>query len=248
LTNCGGTWSSSAGRSKCDTAESVLRPQTQVCNERYSALMTHARHVHLLLAPVLLASVALAQSADGQAATGAAGEESIAAARSQYTQTADIPPDANDGTTLAQLPRRGPGMPFPPQHGYPGRPYQTPWMDHGDAGHTLIGAAIGFGAGAAIGACGSDSSGTTRGGRVIIGGVIFAVIGGFIGGSHPWQHARRVYRPSGLEDDEESDRRSHSKAREGDPEPSASGRHVSPGQPASAETMAWRSSGMPAVP
>src|ERR1019366_59862 len=108
--------------------------------------MKHIKKSFFLLAPVLLASVALAQTRDAQVANSASEENSIAAARSQYTQTSDIPPDPSN-TTLAQLPRGGPGRPFPPQRGYPRGTYQTPWMDHGNGRHIFIGAAIGFGVG-----------------------------------------------------------------------------------------------------
>jgi hypothetical protein len=176
--------------------------------------MRYPRVIPSLLASLLTVSSASAQTSDAPTANNLNAGSEIAAARSQYSQTPEISPDANHDTIVAQLARRGPGRPFPPQRGYPRGTYQTPWMEHGNAGHALVGAAIGFGVGAAIGACGSDRSGTTLGGRVIIGGTILAVIGGAIGGAHPWPHARRAYRPSWPEDDEESDLRSHSKERD----------------------------------
>lgn len=209
--------------------------------------MTYLRVIPSFLASLLVVASAAAQTADGSTANYLPGRNEISMARSQYTQTADLAPDAND-TRLAQLPRRGPGMPFPPQRGYPRESHPPAWIDGGNAGHALIGAAIGFGVGAAIGASGSDRSGTTLGGRVIIGGTIFAVIGGFIGGAHPWPHPRRVYRPSWPEDDEESDLRSHSRAKEGQPRQSVLARPASPSQPTGAEAIAPPSLRTAAIP
>jgi hypothetical protein len=160
--------------------------------------MTHTNRIHhLLLLPVLLASAAFAQNGDGQVAVTARGIDQVEAARGQYMQTSNISPDTNDGKTLAQLPRRGPGMPFPRQRGYPRGIYATSWMDHGDAGHVLVGAAIGSGLGALVGVKANKDPhpGATAGAVVIFGG-LGALMGGLIGGSHPMLHARRVYRPS----------------------------------------------------
>jgi hypothetical protein len=149
-------------------------------------------------------------------------------ARGPYTQTGDILPDANN-TILAQLRRGGPGRPFPPQRGYPRERHQTPWMDHGGPGHIVIGAAIGFAVGAALGANQSAHNGTPVSGGIIVGGGLFGLIGGCVGeavgafhGVHySFAHGRKAYRPSWPEDDEESDLRSHSKAKEGHREASA---------------------------
>jgi hypothetical protein len=208
--------------------------------------MRYPRMIPSLLASLLIVSSAAAQTSDAPPANNLNAGNEIAAARSQYSQTPEISPDANHDTIVAQLPRRGPGRPFPPQRGYPRGTYQTPWMEHGNAGHALVGAAIGFGVGAAIGACGSDRSGTTLGGRVIIGGTILAVIGGAIGGAHPWPHARRAYRRSWPEDDEESDVRSHSKER--DAGQSVSTRQVFPRQSTGIEATAPPSSEARSVP
>jgi hypothetical protein len=245
--NCGGMLSSLVGRSnRCDTPESVPRPPAQPCSERYSALMRHTKHIHLLLASVLLASGASAQTRDSQVANSSSGENSISAARSRYAQTADISPDTNN-TMLAQLPRGGPGQPFPPRRGYPrSSSYQTQWMDHSNAAHALIGAAIGFGIGAALGANSSARNGTSVGAGVMIGGGLLGLIGGVIGsgtgGHYPFAYRRRVYRPSWPDDDEESDLRSHYKARERDPGHSASATQSSPSQPTGVEAMVQSSS------
>ena len=207
--------------------------------------MRYPRVIPSLLASLLIVSSATAQTSDAPTANDLNAGSEIAAARSQYTQTAEVSPDAKDDT-VAQLARRGPRTSFPPRRGYPRGTYQTPWMENGSAGHALVGAAIGFGVGAAIGACGSDRSGTTLGGRVIIGGTILAVIGGAIGAAHPWPHARRVYRPSWPEDDQERDLRSHSK--ESDPGQSVSTRQSLPRQSTGLEATVPPSSEVPAVP
>jgi hypothetical protein len=203
-----------------------------------------------------MASVTLAQTRDGQAADGAPAEKAISAARSRYIQTADTSPDA-DNTTLAQLHRGGPARPFPPQRGYPQGTYQTQWMDHGNAGHIVIGAAIGFAVGAALGANQSAHNGTPVAGGIIVGGGLFGLIGGCVGkavgdlhGMHyASAHRRRAYRPSWPEDrpeeDEQSDLGSHSKVKEDHPE--ASAKPALPGQPGGAEAMA-AASPIPAVP
>ncbi len=209
--------------------------------------MKNIKTISFLLAPVLLASVALAQTRDAQGVDNASAENSISAARSQYTL-----PDAS-GTTLAQLHRGGSAHPFPAQRGYPRGTYQTPWMDHGNAGHILVGAAIGFGVGAALGASGSARNGTPVAGGIIVGGGLFALFGGCVGkavgdlqGLHyASAHRRRIHRPSAPEDDEESEVGSHSKAKKQDQE--ALVKPASPGQGAGGDAMA-PASPMPAAP
>jgi hypothetical protein len=228
---------------RCDTRETITSLPAQLCNEHYSALMKHTKKFSFLLAPVLLASVAFPQTRDKQAADSTPAENAISAARSRYIQTADILPDA-DNTTLAQLHRGGPARPFPPQRGYPRETYQRPGADHGSAGHILIGAAIGFGVGAALGANQSAHNGTPVGGGIIVGGGLFGLIGGCVGqavgtfhGMHyASAHRRRANRPSWPEDDEESELRSHSKAKEGN-HAEASAKPASPGQPAGGEAL-----------
>jgi hypothetical protein len=216
--------------------------------------MGHTKQIHLLLASVLVTSVAFAQTTDRQTPDSAPPEGAIAAARSQYTPTTAIPTDASGGKTLAQFTQRRPGPPFPPQRGYPGGGYQTPWMHHGSPGHVLIGAAIGFAVGAALGAHQSAHNGTPVSGGIIIGGGLFGLIGGCVGeaiGTFPGVHyssvrSRRSYRPSWPEDDEQSDLRSPSKRKEDNPE--ASAKSASASQPAVVEATAAPSRGMPVVP
>lgn len=240
---------------RCDTRETITNTPAQFRSELYSAVMKHTKHLSLVLAPVFLASVALAQTQDSRVADSAPAESSIAAARSRYTQSSDTSPDA-DNTTLAQLHRSGPGRPFPRQRGYSRPTYQTPWMDHGNAGHILIGAAIGFGIGSAIGANNSARNGTPVGGGILIGGGLFGFLGGCVGkavgdlqGIHfaPMPR-RRTYRPSGPEDDEESNLRRHTKPKEDHTERLNSEGPASPGQPVRVEATASLSTDMPAIP
>jgi hypothetical protein len=204
----------------------------------------------LLLAPSVMAQMTEDRRPETETEKDTRRIDDISAARSRYTETPEVSPDANDNNILAQLPRRGPGMPFPSRRGYPRGSYQTPWMNHGGAGHAVIGAAIGFGVGAALGAISNAHQGTPVGAGAIVGGALFGFIGGAIGaahgGPHPFARRGRAYRPSWPEDDEESHLRSHPK--DGLAEQSVSARFVSPSQPAGVEAMAPPSPGIPAVP
>jgi len=109
---------------------------------------------------LLLGSSALPQTSDSQ--TSSAHANLIAAARCQYTpadnacavlsDSAEARRSAQDDTTLAQLPRRGPGRTFPTRAGYPPSTYPRRSMGVGNGRHAAIGAIIGFGLGAALGA------------------------------------------------------------------------------------------------
>jgi hypothetical protein len=218
--------------------------------------MKHTRNssillASVLLASVLLASVALAQTRDSLKEESISAEDSISAARSQYAQTSNISPDA-DNAILAQLPRGGPARPFPARRGYPRGTYQTTWMEHGNPGHALIGAGIGIGVGAALGAISNANKGAPVGSGAIVLGALFGFIGGAIGaahgGPHMFAHRGRVYRPCSPEDDEESQLHSHSKAKEGSLGQSVLAKQASPDRPIAAEAMPPLNSGMPAVP
>jgi hypothetical protein len=106
-------------------------------------------------------------------------------------------------------------------------------MEHGDARHAAIGAAIGFGLGALIAIkVNADQHQAATAGAVFIFGGVGAVFGGLIGGSHagPFAFARRRrdYQPFAPEEDEESDRHSHSTVKESRLERSAAARIASP--------------------
>jgi hypothetical protein len=186
--------------------------------------MKRAKHIPFLLfllASLMVASGALAQTKeDRQIETekDPLSEDAISAARSPYTQKAKVEGASRDAgddhdNVLAQLSRPKPMTPFPPHRGYPRGNYPTPWMEHGNAGHAVIGAIIGFGLGAALGATANTDrhSGATAG-AVFLCGSLGALIGGVIGGSHggpyAFAHHRRTYRPSGRAG-EESDLNAH---------------------------------------
>jgi len=205
-----------------------------------------------LLAALTLAPGAMAQTIEDQRTeteteTGkdARSIDTVAAARSKYTQTSDISLDAGN-TTLAQLRGRGPGHPFPSQRPYPRGTYQTPWRYHGDAGHILVGAAIGFGIGAALGAHNSARDGTPVAGGIVIGGGLFDLLGGCVGKAvgdlqdlhFASAHHRGTHLPSGPNNnDDESELASHpnphethtgQSARPTTPSPPAALRRVEP--------------------
>jgi len=176
---------------------------------------TYTLLLSLLLAAFTLASSASAQTIKAQRTEtetekDARNINTIAAARSQYTQTSEISLDTGD-PTLAQLRGPRPVRPFPSQRPYPRGTYQTPWRDHGNAGHILVGAAIGFGIGAALGAHNSSRDGTPVAGGIIIGGGLFALLGGCVGkavGDLQSLHFasgyhRGIYLPSAPNDDTE---------------------------------------------
>jgi hypothetical protein len=212
--------------------------------------MKNIKHLHFLLALVLLASVAWAQARDSSMENSVAENDSVSAARSQYTQAAENSPAA-DGTILARLRRRGPDRPLPSHRGYPLGTYQTPWMQHGNAAHAVIGAAIGFGIGAALGATHSERNGTPVAGGVIIGGGLLGFIGGTVGACHGgpylFTHRRRVYRPTEPEDDKEADLHPDARSKTDQAQQSVSAPPASDGQPVVAGVKAEPTSDIPAV-
>lgn len=193
--------------------------------------MKDVKLIPFVLTLVLIAATAAGQNADASATNDLLTQNEIAAARSRYSQTEDVVPGASDGKDLAQMPRRGPGMPVPPQYGYYRGTYPSPWIGSGDPGHMLIGAGIGFGIGAALGAIGGAHTGTSAG-SAIIGGSLCALIGAAIGASHgglhPVMYRKKFYRPSWPQEDEESTLRSHSKHLKDQAELSVPKRPVAP--------------------
>jgi hypothetical protein len=178
----------------------------------------HVSFLPFLLAFTISASSALAQTAENRETDH--GEERssrdpISVVRSPYTTNAcarDISGDSDNGIRLAQLSRSGLMHRSPSHHGYSRRNYQTPWMDHGNAGHALIGAAIGFGLGAAFGvAANADHHSGTNGAAVLIFGGLSALVGGAIGGAHggpfAFAHHRKISRPPWTTDEEEEESR-----------------------------------------
>src|ERR1700722_11088657 len=213
--------------------------------------MRHTHKFSPLLASILLASAALAQTNNSSDSDALPEVDSMAAARVRYARIAQ---DSSNNGTLAQFSQPGQRPRFPQHPVYPRQQtYQTPWMDHGNARHAVIGAGIGFGIGAALGASHSAHNGTPVGGGVLIGGGLFGFIGGAIGsglgGSHPFAH-RTIGLPMPGSEDEEANRgaeggepggRSKSAAR------AASGTPPSLGSSVDVRVFASRSSTMPLV-
>jgi hypothetical protein len=164
----------------------------------------------LMILVLLPTSAAIAQTADQQAADELT--NGVAAARCQYT-TADAACigskesgretiDTNDETTVAQLPRRIPGPPRRASHpmGYP-RAYSGMWMPSPGGRHAAIGALIGFGLGAAVGAMGMGTGGARA---TLTFGVLGGLLGAAFGCTTPSFHVRSPYRrgPWSYDEDE----------------------------------------------
>lgn len=190
----------------------------QLARGRQHAVMKCAKPIPFLLfllASLLAASGALAQTKeDRQIETkrDSLREEAISAARSRYTQNAKVENASRDAgddndNVLAQLSRPKPMPPFPHHRGYARGNYPAPWIEHGNAGHAVIGAVIGFGLGAVLGAtANSDRHPRATVGAVVLFGGLGALIGGVIGGSHgghyAFAHRRKTYPRSGREGEE----------------------------------------------
>ena len=147
--------------------------------------------VHCLLASLLfIQSVlpsALAQTEEGQPANDrlSAGENVVTS--SPYTQHEDIPGYSGDSQMPSEVARHKPVTPVPPYIRYP-RPgsYSGMWRKPGNRRHAFIGALIGFGLGAALGAkVNKDQHTQARNGAPILFGGAGALIGAAIGASHP---------------------------------------------------------------
>ena len=171
---------------------------------------------------VLLCSAAgaLAQPDSQQGKTDAG----VAVARCAYTQA-----DDSCTTTVAQMPRRMPGL--RPAIGPPPPRYSGMWMSPGSPGHALIGALIGFGLGAAIAAKGHAGAG-----GVVGLGTLGAGIGAAIGFSAPAFPARPRYRGRWPDNDDEE-------ASAGKPAPS----RESASQPAPAQSVAKAENPRPTI-
>jgi hypothetical protein len=145
--------------------------------------------VHSLLASILLIEsvlpCVLAQTGEGQTANDSVAAEKILVARSPYTQHEDIARSSSEGQTLSQLAQRRPVPLVPPQIRYPrGRSYGGMWRQRGNRRHALIGALIGFGLGAAIGAKANQDPHARIVAPVLFGSA-GALIGAAVGASRP---------------------------------------------------------------
>jgi hypothetical protein len=209
--------------------------------------MKSLKAIPSLLFSFLIGLSAAAQNSDGPTINDRPLSDQIAAARRRYTETTDVSSAPGDGKALAQLGR----PPLMPRHGYYQNRYQNSWTGPGDVDHPLIGAAIGFGFGAAIGALGAIHGHTPVGSGVLIGGSLFGFIGGAIGLSHGGlassMHRRRSDSPW-PDEDEESRLRSPSQPKEGQPEPSVLRTTVVNGEPAEIQASASPSPARLAVP
>jgi hypothetical protein len=155
----------------------------------------------------LMTSVALvatmAQAADPQPNDQPTGQADIAAARSTYLRAEGTPgKPSSDEDELAQF-RRPARRPAPGRSQYPRRAqYPTMWRE-GDGRRTAIGALIGFGLGAAMGAKVNSDNHQGAGVRAAL---VFGTFGGLFGaaighGIQPLPRTRR-YRSNWPSDEE----------------------------------------------
>jgi hypothetical protein len=145
--------------------------------------------VHSTLACLLLMASLLpcawAQAGNSQTPNEGPNAEKIRIARGAYTQHEDIPSCSGDGQTVSELAHHRPAPLVHPGIRYPrGRGYGGMWRQRGNGRHALIGALIGFGVGAAIGAKGNQDPHARVIAPVLFGGA-GALFGGAIGASHP---------------------------------------------------------------
>jgi hypothetical protein len=155
---------------------------------------------------IFFTAAAWAQSNDSKAS---APTTQVAVARCAYSHADTVCQPAAEhvsgDSSLAQIPRRGPGSPMHPGPymrrpgvGY-ADPYPWPAPEYNHAG---MGALIGFGLGAAAGA----STQTDVRGRVaasLAEGCLFGLLGGAIGHAIPAFHFRRQYDPGEWPDDDD---------------------------------------------
>lgn len=150
--------------------------------------------VYFLLASLLLIPSPLprawAQTAEEQTASDGPAAKEILAARRPYTQHEELSCCFRDGQTLSELARGSPApvVPLRSRHprarGYDGWGHGGMWRQPGNGRHALIGAIIGFGLGAAMGAKGNQDPHARVVAPVLSGGA-GALIGAALGASHP---------------------------------------------------------------
>lgn len=182
--------------------------------------------VSLIFVSNAAAQVAMAQSPELETITNSRDADAVAAARNQYTHNEAVddpkhsgtnPSDKADGkTTLAQLSRRGPGLPYPRSAGYPGAGSARMWQPSSGR-HAAIGALIGFGLGAAVGAkANTDQHEQARVAAPLIFGGFGALFGALVGASIPDGPGWRFHRRRPWSDEEEDEMGSSSKAHRSD--------------------------------
>jgi hypothetical protein len=147
-----------------------------------------------LLTPLLLVSSVLAQAGDQEVADQVANQAEITAARSRYLQTEDLSGGPSDRQAYPQSRRPSPQSSLPPRTGYPPRGYPARWSG-GSPKHAAIGALIGFGLGAALGAKFNTDHHDGAGVKAaLLFGTFGALIGATVGNSFGPMHHRAVYR------------------------------------------------------
>jgi len=170
--------------------------------QRYSAFMKNLRVLSPLLTLLFVGSMALAQEASPTV---------LEAPQPQENSVADTR-ESGEGKLISQV-RQYPHLPRRPMRPRRGQAYPPAFLP--PPPFSPVGALIGFGAGALLGASkAGDNTANTRVGLGLIGGGFGALFGGIIGGvirgPHSFRHHGR-YGPSWPEDDEEGNLRSHPK-------------------------------------
>jgi hypothetical protein len=205
----------SPSNSRCDTPKTVTKPAQHLQDESYRRLMKNTK----IFSPfmwLLLGTVAFAQAGSADVPEAPQPQDPDTARIEAKTEPAKIESSSNsnigsssEGRLISQArqyPQLHPGRMRPP-----GQVYRS----HSPMpGLSPLGALIGFGAGAALGA--SKSQDQSASARAVIGlfaGGIGALIGGAIGSAPPFWHSRRNYPPYGPGDDDgdDSNLRSHNR-------------------------------------
>ena len=150
------------------------------------------------LVPLLLGGMAVAQEAVNVVPEGPQPQNIVVTQQQMAANAKDS--GRNDISQFGRYPQVHRG----PIRSSGGRAYPSAYASAPPPPLSALGALIGFGVGAAIGASGSDHSGMTLGGRVIVGGALFALMGGAIGRGLPFRHRIRFPEPPDPGDDEES--------------------------------------------
>lgn len=224
----------------CDTPETVTKLPPHLHNASYRQLMKNTKKLSTFLMWLLLSGIAIAQAGSADLPDAPQPQDSPSAKPEIEPVGATGASDERKLIAQARRYPRGPRRPARPPHGgIYASGFSSP------PGLSLIGALIGFGAGAVIGAS-NPADGTVRAHVTLglIGGTVGAFIGGVIGGAFP--HFRRGYPPYGPDDDDDSDlrsdaRRIHAKR----PIPT---KPAAPSQPTGVEATAQASPEEPAVP